>query len=1304
MRKPVYVLFFLMLALCALPTLLQAQVSGAASITGVVTDQSGSVLPGASIKLVDTRTNAEYFAKTSGDGTYRIAGLPPGPGYSVTVKKDGFQTFSISNLYLPVAVTTTQDIRLQLGSIEQTVTVTATGSVTLDTTDTMIGNPIDTHAIESLPNEYRDDPANLLRLEVGVVSAQTPPGGPTSGTGSVDPNLTRDGAVAGARTDQGNIVVDGIDASNISSGFAFQTEAAIPVEAIEEFNTIVGQPLPQYGGRSGSQTLITTKSGTNDWHGAAYEYNRNAATEANSYFNRIAGVPRTALVRNQFGANVGGPVWKDKAFFFFEYDGRRDAEASSVLDIVPFPHVKLGELAYVNDSNESSCPPTSRLTSADVSTSCVTILPATAPPGQQSVQSLDPCSGGACTSTTTPGFVAPGIAPALLSLFKSRYPNPNDYTQGDGLNTAGFRFNAPNPLTENDYLSREDFSINGKNKLFARFNFRNVNSTLVPIAFPGDPTTSPDILRDRAWVVGETWTPDSNLVNQFTYGETRQNEAQPILFNPGENFYELSFFSGILTNPFLRQTSFATVAPEPTFRDDVTWVHGNHALSFGGEWNPILVKDGIANDFLFVQEGISTSQTLGGPNSPLRPADILEESTTANPTSDPTGAAIANWDSVFVAALGSMFDLQGAFNFDHAGTPLPQGSFINHDYRIEDLAGYFLDTWKVRPSLTLSLGVRYQYQSVPYETHGLQASFQNTNFRSLIDTRISDGLLGVAGTPFLTYSLSGKANHAAPLYPPDYHDFSPRIGLAWNPSMNGGFLGKLFGDRKTVVRLGGSIIWDQTVINNVIALENQQDYTFGGATSADYVQSDITTSLQTEPRFNSINSFPISVAPPAFVTPVTPSFAIFNFDIDNQFQTPYSIITSFGVQRELPWGLQFEADYYGRFGRKLFVLADAAQTVNFVDPNNKTHSLVSDFTVLEKDATATPNPVAPNNVAALPFFEDEVPVATGVSCPTLNAILNTPYSTCTQAIYASNQNTLAQGNTGGIANELGFNFADIGLPPQFFVNALGTNLANSSYNALFATLRKRLSNNLQFDFDYTYSHSIDNNSTVPHANGNFQPGVTSILCDATNPKVCRGNSEFDATNQITSYFIYALPFGRGQHFAGNAGKLLDEAIGGWQISGIETWRTGLAFTAQNGIASTTSLAADAGENFIGPKSALATDVHVDAAEGGIIQLFKNPAATVAAFTPVTGLEVGTRDNLRGPHFSNTDLEVSKNFPLAGEKYRLQFQAQAYNVFNHTNFGLPNPALTGVSGPFGQLTSEAGTEQFRVMQFALRFDF
>jgi hypothetical protein len=1262
MRNWIFVAFVLAV-LCLVPTVTNAQ--SVASVTGTVTDTSGAAVPGASIILMDTRTNNSYFGKTAGDGSYRISELAPGPGYALTVKKDGFQVFVINGLYLPVATATTQDVKLEVGTLTQKVEVTAEGSVTLNTTDATIGNNIDEHALASLPTEFRDNPANLLRLQVGVVSAVAPAGDAGSSV-PLDPNLSRDGAVAGARTDQGNIVVDGIDASNISSGFAFQTVGRIPIDGIQEFTTIVGNPIAEYGGRSGAQTLISTKSGSNAWHGSAYEYNRTAATEANTILNRMSDTPRTALIRNQFGGNVGGPAWKDKAFFFFEYDGRRDKESASATDVVPMPHVKLGELAYPNNSMGNTKPTDcfssgAKLTLADVSTSCITILPAA------QVAALDPCSTSDCSGL--PGFQAPGVDPALMALFASRYPSPNTLSAGDGINTAGFRFNSPNPLTENDYLARADFNITSTNHLFARFNFTNVTSLAQLNQFPGDPLTSPDLVKDRAWVLSDTWVATPNLVNKFTYGETRENDSQPILFNPAGGLVELSFDQGI-TTPYLRQSSFGTLAPEPTFRDDVTWVHGKHTFSFGGEWNPIIISDVLTNDFAFIQQGLGAGN-LSSLDSSLRPADI-----------DTFTNSVANWDAAFVGNLGSIANLQASINYTGSGTPLPTGSNVKHDYRINEIAGYVSDAWKLRPSLTVTLGLRYQYQSVPYETQGVQASVQNTNFKSIIQTRLANGLAGIAGpdsTPELTYSLTGKVNHAAPLYQPENHEFSPRIGIAWNPSFHDGFLGRVLGDRKTVIRAGGSIIFDDTAINNIVSLQNQGDYTFGGSFAETFGATGVTPAqnLLLEPRFQFVNKLPIGVdvIPPAFVTPVTPT-AIFNYDIDNQFRTPYAIITSFGFQRELPAGLQFEADYYGRFNRKLFVLADAAQFMDFTDPTSK-QTMGQAYTVMEQAAQAGAASVAPQ-----PFFENQFGAGT------------------TAFIYGAAPDLLAQGNTAFLSYALGFSGTNIGLTPQFAVNALATNLGSSSYNALFMSLRKRLSNNLQFDLDYTFSHAIDNNSTVPHANGNFEPGVTTILCDATNPHACRGNSEFDATHQITGYFIYDLPFGRGQHFARDANRWVNEAIGGWEISGIETWRTGLAVEAQSVVSGTTSLAADPGSVFVGPRSALTRDIHLDA--NGNIQYFKDPIAAQAAFTTVLPFQQGTRDNLRGPHFSNTDVAVSKNFPLWSERYKLRFVAEAYNVFNHSNFGIYDPGLA--DSTFGTFASQAGTEPSRVMQFALRFDF
>jgi len=1263
-----------------LVTSLPALAQDVSALTGIITDPSGAAVSDAKVTLLDSRTDEKFETATGPDGGYRFTKVQSGPGYTLTVSKDGFEAVTISNLYLAIAATRTQNIQLQVGAVSQTIEVKSEGSVSLNTVDSTIGNNFDVRAIENLPSEFRDDPASLLRLQPGVVSAQ--------GGLNADPSGSRDGSVAGARADQNNITVDGIDATDFIAGASFATQGAIPLDAVQEFSTQVGNSTAAYGGRSGSQTLISTTSGTNVFHGSASEFNRTAATEANTFFNNKAGVRRNNLVRNQFDANLGGPVLKDKLFFFFNYAGRRDSQSANALQLVPIPHVDNGLIAYVNATSTATgqpCSPQSRLTSADVNTDCVTILPSA------QVAALDPCSqAGGCPNA--PGFTAPGASPGLLNLFKSRYPAPNDFTVGDGLNTAGFRFNAPDPLTENSYLARIDYNLSNKHKLFTRFNFRHLDTINLLEQFPGDPLTAPAILRDSAWVVGETWTISSQTVNQFTVGETRAGLNNPINFNPGGSLFELSFFGGALSNPFVRQTAFGQTAPVPTLRDDVTRNIGRHSLQFGVEWRPVKIRSTLTNNFNFIQEGLGGS--IASLPSNLRPNNILQ---------DPGGIADANWDNFFVADLGIINNFQSGLSYTKTGQLIPQGADTGRrDYRFYEYAGYIQDSWKARNDLTLTLGVRYQFDSTPYEVNGLQAGFFNTDLSQILAVRSANGIKGISGstaTPELTYQLSGKANPRTPdLYNPDTLNFSPRLAAAWNPSFRQGPLGRLFGDRKTVVRAQASLIYDETVTNAIVNIEGQSNYVFGNTAAANFGGGGAIASLQSDPRFIAQNALPFPIPTPPFQSTVTPN-AIFNYGIDSHLHTPYSETFSLGVQRELPGGFQLEADYYGRIGRRLFALTDAAQLVNFTDPASQ-HTFVGDTTTLELEARQA---VDPKNVAALPFFENQLQAGTGLTCAQLNQIVfGTPFSTCTQAVYALNRTALQQGNLGGIALGIfGLVPQNVVIPSQFFVNALGSNKGYSYYNAMYLTLRKRLSHNLQFDLNYTFSHSIDNVSAVANNNGNFVGGSTQILCDAYNLNACRGNSEFDATHQVNANFVYDLPIGRNQWIGRDSSHWLNEIIGGWQVSGIVSWRTGLSLDPI-GNGNATSLAADNGALITGNLSALASGIHTDTANNNQIQFFANPTKALAAFSFTTGAQIGSRDTLRGPGFSNTDLGVSKIFPLHGERYRLQFRADAFNVFNHPNFAFPNTNIT--SSTFGVITATVGQEQSRVMQFALRFQF
>ena len=1293
---------------------LQVRAQDVASITGVVTDPSGATVSGVAIKLQDTRTGASYTAVSGTDGSYKIPTVLPGPGYDLTASKTGFNTVTISNIYLPVATTTTRNITLQLGTTTETITVTAEGSVTLNTTDSTIGNNFDMRAVADLPNEFRGSAANLLRLQPAVVSADT-------SNAYDDQGGSRNGSVSGARADQNNIEVDGIDASNFTIGQAFTQVAPTPVDAIQEFRTEVANPLADMGRGSGAQTVISTKSGTNNFHGDLREYHRNTATEANDFFNNSAGIPRPALIRNQFGGNIGGPAIKDKLFFFFDYDGRRDASATPVLRIVPLNTVRQGELSYIN--NGPGCTAASTLQSAP---QCISTL------NQAQIAALDPCSNpgaapGPCTTNGQPGgpAVTPGFNPQLLSLLNSRYPQANDLAAGDGINTGGFRFNAPNPDTVNTYTTRVDYNLTAKQKLFTRFSFYNVHTInpdplggLGSIQFPGDPITNPEVLQDRAWVIGHTWIFRPNLVNQFAYGESRAElDGVATLTgsaNPGGNpavyagLNWLSNFNGnIISAPYARPGGENSLVPEPTFRDDVSWQRGKHSFTFGGVFRPIRTRTQLNNNYLFTNTGLLSFPSL---DTGLRPANILQ---------DPSGIAASNWDGAFASFTGLQALQFSVFNYTKNGSVVDEGAGARRDYRYYETEVYAQDSWKLRSDLTLTYGLRYGYDSVPYETVGNQA-ISNVPLSPYLSSRIENGLNGVSGfsaAPLLTYGLAGKANPGAPsLYNASPYNFAPRVGIAYNPDFREGLLASIFGSRKTVLRAGAAEIFDHTALNAVNFIQDQNNYIFSTATTF-AVGGSPAQYFANSPRFTSIGEpivttpappFQNSVVPnagPAFGCPTsypvcgTLNSSFGNYVIDPNFKSPYSYALSAGVQRELPSGFQLEVDYVGRLAHRLSALADGGQLVDFVDPTSK-QSLVTAVSDLE---LAARQGLAPGSVPALPFFENQMGSQAGPGCTSLG------FANCTQYVYATNTVALAQGNTFNVVKALAGSqllAPNVGIAPQFVSNYYFSNKAWSNYNAMLVVLRKRLSQGVQMDFNYTYSHSIDNFSGVANSVGNSFNNAQAVLCDVTNLNACKGNSEFDVTHQITGDVIYDLPFGRGKTFGRNTSRWLDELIGGWQVSSVYTWHTGFAFPVQDGV-STVSFGATGYPIFNGDASAIAVGLHNDPnLSGNGIQLFANPAAALAAFSAPTGLQTGTRDELRGPHFSNFDLALSKTFPLWSEKYRLQFRTEAYNAFNHPNFALPSSInINGTN--FGQITSTSsisGDQSARVLQFALRFEF
>lgn len=1239
--------------------------SSMSGVTGVVTDSAGAVIAGVAVTLIDTKTSKELSTTTNDQGIYQFVQVPPGNGYKLVFSTAGFQKFEKTDVSLGVGVVETHNAQLSPGQVSETVTVSSAGEVTLNTSDASIGNVIDEKRLRELPIAVRNSPASLIGLQPGVVG---------SNVGTTSTN--RVGSVTGARADQGNIVVDGIDANDQATGQFAATVGNAPIDSIQEFRAVTTNPSASAGRSSGGQVDLITKSGSNDFHGNLREYNRTAFTAANTFFNNKAGLPRPQLTRNQFGGSLGGPIIKEKIFFFFDYEGRREARGISYLRVVPLDSYRKGNLGYIN--NTAGCATNSR---QNTTPACISFLT----PAQ--VAALDPKHVGASQE--------------FLTFINSRYPQANDLTAGDGINTGGFRFNAPVSRVENTETTRIDWNITQAQRLFGRFTIARGTSTdtvnSVAAQFPGD--SDPPSIRqeDYSWVVGHTWNPTPNIVNQAIVGVAHSGLLFPRPFQPtfpnlfgAPDSADPGGSFGPLSAPFPDISIQSRVIPVPTIRDDLTWSRGKHTFAFGGSIKPWKSVSTLINDLNFV--GIGLGGNLTALDSSLRPADIR-----------PGTTASTNFDNAFPFLLGRYAQIATNFVYDTSGKAQAPGTGKTRDFRYTEYEFYGQDNWRVTSSLTLTAGLRWQYYTAPYEANGFQ-SCNDVDFEDLYNLRIRNAAAGIASNssePILHYDLCGKKNNGRAIYEPDRNNFAPRFNFAWNPTFKDGLLGKVFGDRSTVLRGGGSVVYDH-IATTITFVQDQLSYLFDNSATTNFGSEDASDSLLTDPRFTSLTSLPAQNTAPAITRPFTPfvdggvpignGLGQLNYTLDQHFRIPYSIQYSVGFQRSLPGDFIVSLDYVGRQGRKLFMEADAAQVLDFKDPDSGQFMLAA-LRALQAQLVAG---VAPTAVTNQPWIENQISAAVGAPCAVL------PRGSCTRFLAGTSLNTLiAQGNTTNLISALvgnGLLNPNVGMSGQFASNLYISNQGSSTYNGMLLSIRKRFSAGLQFDFNYTWQHSIDNQSSVVNT------VLGGIVCDLRDLRSCRGNSDFDIRHLWNANWIYDLPFGKGRMFGSHVPGPINAVVGGWSVTGIFTARGGLPFSASTG-SFPVGLAYDFPRGtppLLTGAGSLEGAVHNST--GGTIQFFADRSAALAALGfPVHGAMGGSRNFLRGPKFWNVDLAVLKNFAMPwSEKQSIQLRWEMFNAFNHNNFGLPNVSIT--SSSFGNITSSATTASAREMQFALRYQF
>lgn len=1224
---------------------------GTSTISGTVRDQQDNLVAGATVTLTNADKNFTRSQTTNESGRFSFNLIPPGV-YQLEVESQGFKKGLITGVNALIDKPTEVVAHLELGDVKETVTVVSNaGEVLLNTQDATLGNNFVSQQITQLPLEARN-PIALLTLQPGV---------------------TRGGNVTGARSDQSNITLDGVDINEAQTNDINAPVLRLNGEAIEEFRVVTSNPNAIQGRSAGAQISLVTKSGTNDWHAALFWAHRNTVTTANSFISNAAGrftpndslvisglanvgdqrVPRPKLLRNTFGGAVGGPIKKDRAFFFYSYEGRRDASQIGVGQrIVPLPSLGRGDVRF-----RGCAPGVSPCTTANATVQTIT---------------------AAQLATFLPG-PAMGLNPVALSVLSgaaSRYPA--NEPGGDGLNTGSFRFNAPTPVALNAHQLRLDFNLTETQQIFVRGSYQHDNqpvSFINPQQFPDTPART-QWYHPYGYVAGHTWSLGSNKTNSFRYGLTRL-----ALSNLGDTTGNDVFFRFVFI-PTTQSYSFERVNPVHNFTDDFSWIKGDHSMQFGT--NIRIVRNsrtefasafdqGLTNPFFYAQSG-------AGLISPITNAGYT---ITSNP--DDLKAAIA-------AVVGRLSQYTARFNFGLDGKPLEAGAPNFREFATEEYDLYFQDTWKVNRSLTLTYGVRYGLSKPVYETQGFMAA-ANIPLGEYLQRRIEAADRGV------NYVEPIVVNKVDKLYNWDLNNIQPRIGVAWSPDLGNNLLGKIFGRNGKSVLRGGFAITNDYFGQQLAVTFNSQN-TLGFASSQTTAANTFNTTTHTPPPFTGfgqdIRSLETIVVPGTLTFPQqrpANNARRIESSLDGTLQSPINYTWNFSYQRDLPAGIVVEAAYIGRAARHLLAGRDAVQTnLNFRDPLSR--QTWTDASTILEIARAANTPIG--NIAPLHFFEN-------LYAPGLGTLLfgaSGAGLSNTQAVYRLAQSfngndwTTTQDDLDTFSGRRYF------YQPQYGALAVYSTIASSDYHGATLSVRQRLGETLALDFNYTFSKSMDDVSGL-QTDAPFTPFVLNAL----SIKQQRSVSDFDVRHVVNMNGIWQLPFGRGRKFFSDSPGVVNAILGGWQLATIFRWNSGLPVEAP----------LDFGgwptnwnrRNYVVRLRDVQANPNFDRVSPN---LFADPQAVFQSFRSGRPGERGDRNIFRYPGFVTLDVGIGKSWSMPwSENHKLQFRTEAFNVTNTQRLtsvdgftlGL-DPFRRTANANFGNLTAIQGSP--RVIQFAMRYSF
>ncbi|MFN0101624.1 MAG: carboxypeptidase regulatory-like domain-containing protein [Bryobacteraceae bacterium] len=1173
-----------LLALCtfSLPVLAQGTTS---RLLGAVTDPSGAAVANANVTLTNEGTAATFNTVTGVNGAYTFDSIQPGL-YSLSVEAGGFRKYSAKNNRVTIGQPTTINPTLQVGTVTEVVEVSGAAEAVQTATSGNHGQLLEEKTIKDLPivGTRGRNPLQLLEIQPGVSSGANTGGGIH---------------IHGARDRSWNFTLDGIDVNESSAGGSNFTPLRANPDMLAEFRVLTGNFTADSGRNSGGQVAMVTKSGTNELHGSAFWLYRTPRFNANEWESNLNNVGKRQFVQHIFGGSLGGPIIKNRTFFFANGQGLKALETAIVTRTVYTEQARQGIFRYMN--NGRNLPAGVANASVDLSGNPVS------PANLRSYNMF----------TNDPSRAGQDKAIAALI---AQTPLPNRFDFGDGLNTAGYNFNAPQFERQNDIVAKVDHIFDNQNTIYLRYAFGRQDSNCDRVnggqpLFPGSTCLVNTERTPRNMAVNWRTNPSPTITNEFVMGF---NSFGFIFDQPLASLTEYSLTGAPVT--VLTDRSFGNNRKVRTAQvvDNFSWVKGAHSIKMGMN--------------IRLQRQTDDRGSVGGLNS--NPS--VNFSVAINPV-DPAAFGIpADINTAFDRpSLQSNINFllgrvgQRSVGFVSAGDKFVPGRFaFITDYPEYDL--YIQDAWKVKKNLTIDFGLRWE------------AKLAATNPDDRI--RRPDVPLVAGAAP----TTSAKWVNAK-LYDSDLNNFGPSIGFAWDP----------FGTGKTSIRSNFRTAFDRiptflfasTIFPNMpgetIGISDQTYGQAGGRLAGlqPIAPPSVTPSSLAQPAEFSNNG--ITVVDPNFRSAVT-----------NQW--------SLSLQREVVKNTVVEISYFGRRGYGLMGAYGANQADiyknGFVQGFNEVKAGGESTLfnrVLSADSRINAGETASRMIRRL-FPND---------------LTNNNAGGLAANFAARLQNGRSVTDLSGAGPYFFWRF------PQFSsVNTIDSN-DFSTYNGLEFLVERRFSSNLFVNANYTFSKSLDTRSYDPAftvVSGGANQSASSTPFDINNRRLNYGRSDFDRTHALKTTFSYDLPFGRGQRFGGSAGRMANHVIGGWRMAGIFTLTSGRPFTVYSGqntasnivnsLADCTGCTRKDGAALTDQGSGLV--FYFDEAER---KRFSIPAPGSIGNTP--------RNFFESSRFVNFDASFAKHLNMA-ERYNLEIRADITNLTNTPTFGFPTTTVT--SATFGRI--------------------